>query len=215
MLEDDYGNRFIYAELGRLSKVYAVPKERKLSASDFKLVTPGKDDAPKQPATEGTAGGRTRRPSPGPPGESSKPSSARGPVNTEDTRPRLYALPERPHNVDRADITGQLDQLLAKSLPGYSNLKSYFTGALHLDRGSMELKPLREGSHVVAGTVLGKVGKTDSLAPHVNFAIRPAGKGAPQIDPKPILDGWKLLEATAIYRAAGENPFTETAGTRT
>ena len=37
--------------------------------------------------------------------------------------------------------------------------------------------------------------------------IRPAGKGAPHIDPKPILDGWKLLESTAIYRAAGENPF--------
>ena len=76
----------------------------------------------------------------------------------------------------------------------------------------MELKPLRKGSHVVAGTVLGKVGKTSDLAPHVNFAIQPAGKGAPKIDPKPILDGWKLLEATAIYRAAGENPFTTAAG---
>src|SRR5204863_6035285 len=31
--------------------------------------------------------------------------------------------------------------------------------------------------------------------------------GAPRIDPKPVLDGWKLLEATAIYRAAGRNPF--------
>ena len=37
--------------------------------------------------------------------------------------------------------------------------------------------------------------------------IRPAGKNAPQIDPKPILDGWKLLEATAVYRAAGVDPF--------
>ena len=27
------------------------------------------------------------------------------------------------------------------------------------------------------------------------------------IDPKPILDGWKLLEATAVYRAAGVDPF--------
>jgi hypothetical protein len=37
--------------------------------------------------------------------------------------------------------------------------------------------------------------------------IQPAGKNAPQIDPKPILDGWKLLEATAVYRAAGVDPF--------
>ena len=39
------------------------------------------------------------------------------------------------------------------------------------------------------------------------FEIRPAGRGAPRIDPKPILDGWKVLEATAIYRAQGKNPF--------
>ena len=44
-------------------------------------------------------------------------------------------------------------------------------------------------------------------APHMLFEIRPAGRGAPRIDPKPILDGWKLLESTAIYRAAGKNPF--------
>ena len=37
--------------------------------------------------------------------------------------------------------------------------------------------------------------------------IQPAGKNAPYIDPKPILDGWKLLEATAVYRAAGVDPF--------
>jgi hypothetical protein len=41
----------------------------------------------------------------------------------------------------------------------------------------------------------------------VLFEIRPAGRGAPRIDPKPILDGWKLLESTAIYRAKGKNPF--------
>jgi hypothetical protein len=34
----------------------------------------------------------------------------------------------------------------------------------------------------------------------MTFALRPAGKGAPKIDPKPILDGWRLLEATDIYR---------------
>ena len=39
----------------------------------------------------------------------------------------------------------------------------------------------------------------------MDFSIRPAGRGAPRIDPKPILDGWKLLEATAIYRASGRN----------
>jgi hypothetical protein len=71
----------------------------------------------------------------------------------------------------------------------------------------MDLRSLHEGSKVVAGTVLGRIGKTDELAPHLNFAIRPAGRGAPKIDPKPILDGWKLLEATHLYRAGGKDPF--------
>ena len=60
----------------------------------------------------------------------------------------------------------------------------------------------------MAGTILGRVGKTQKhVASHLLFEVRPAGKGAPRIDPKPILDGWKLLESTAIYRAAGKNPF--------
>jgi hypothetical protein len=77
-----------------------------------------------------------------------------------------------------------------------------------LDRSEIDLKPLVRGARVTAGTVLGRVGRTsERIAPHLRFEIRPAGRGAPRIDPKPILDGWKLLESTAIYRAAGRNPF--------
>ena len=47
--------------------------------------------------------------------------------------------------------------------------------------------------------------------PHVRFEIRPAGKGAPRIDPKPILDGWKLLESTAVYRAPDSGPLAQAA----
>jgi hypothetical protein len=52
----------------------------------------------------------------------------------------------------------------------------------------------------------------EGIDPHINFSIRPAGKGAPRIDPKPILDGWKLLEATAVYRAKGKTPFANLSG---
>jgi hypothetical protein len=201
VLEDGYGNRFTYAELGSVAKVYPAPKEHKLTANDFKLVTPKRDKAPSAPATAGAA--KTTSAPTGASGTS-------GPVNTEDSRARLYALPERPHNVDRAGVTGQLDDLLAHKFPGYETVKSYLGGVLHFDSKSMELRDMHEGSKVVAGTVLGHIGKTDSSAPHVNFSIRPTGRGAPKIDPKPILDGWKLLEATAIYRAAGKNPFQGT-----
>jgi hypothetical protein len=75
-------------------------------------------------------------------------------------------------------------------------------------RSGAARRPLRRGSHVVAGAVLGHVAPAAAgRAAHLLFAIRPGGRGAPLIDPKPILDGWKLLESTAIYRAAGRNPF--------
>jgi hypothetical protein len=69
---------------------------------------------------------------------------------------------------------------------------------------------LSVGTRVRGGRRLGRVGASrGGLAPHVRFSIRPSGRGAPIIDPKPILDGWKLLEATAIYRANGENVLRE------
>jgi Transglycosylase SLT domain/Peptidase family M23 len=65
---------------------------------------------------------------------------------------------------------------------------------------------LHVGSRVRAGAVIGRIGaSSNGTAPHLRFSIRPSGRGAPTIDPKPILDGWQLLEATAIYRANGKN----------
>jgi len=65
---------------------------------------------------------------------------------------------------------------------------------------------LQRGSHVRAGAVVGRIAvSSNGTAPRLRFSIRPSGRGAPSIDPKPILDGWQLLEATAIYRANGEN----------
>ncbi len=198
VLEDSYGNRFTYAQLGSVAEVYPVPKRDRLTAADFKLVTPGDDAEPTKPASAGgtkLAAAKTA------------PEKESGPVNTEDSRDRLYAFPERKANIGRADLTGQLNDLLADRFPGYEGFKAAFSGILRFDRRKMDLEALHEGSKVVAGTVLGKVGATDELAPHLHFAIKPTGRGAPSIDPKPILDGWKLLEATAIYRAAGRNPF--------
>jgi hypothetical protein len=210
VLQDSYGNRFTYAQMGKVSKVYAVPKQHRLSADDFKIVTPKRDDAPTRPASAGT-NGSAKHAAKGSDdkAKADKAQATKAPANTADVRRRLYAFPERRHNVDRADLSGQLDHMLKHRMPAYESVKNYLGGVLNLDQKDLELKPLREGSHVVAGTVLGHVGKTDKLAPHLNFSIRPAGRGAPKIDPKPILDGWKLLEATAIYRAAGQNPFAD------
>jgi Transglycosylase SLT domain len=54
---------------------------------------------------------------------------------------------------------------------------------------------LRRGSRLAAGTAFGR--SSGSLG----FAVRPAG--APRIDPRPILAGWRLAAATGAYRVEG------------
>ncbi len=108
------------------------------------------------------------------------------PLESQNLRPRLRALPSR---------AAEAEQEREATAAGSTGLAA--------NDGS-----LRVGSKVIAGTVLARVGAgADAVDSHINFSIRPAGRGAPRIDPKPILDGWKLLEATAIYRAKGKNPF--------
>ena len=70
-----------------------------------------------------------------------------------------------------------------------------------------ELASVKQGARVRAGAILGRLGGGSGTSPYLRFEIRPAGRGAPRIDPKPILDGWKLLESTAIQHAESGNGF--------
>ena len=205
VLQDAYGNRYTYAQLGEISEVHPVPKERALSAKDFKIVGNANADGDRpdpRPGGAASAGANDSEPDAQP--REPKPAP---PINTEELRQRLFALPERPSNVDTAGVTGQLNSLLGEKVPGYETFKSYFSSAFKFDAETMQLRDLRVGSKVTGGTVLGRIGQVGAGAPHLHFEIQPAGRGAPKIDPKPILDGWKLLETTAIYRAAGKDPF--------
>jgi hypothetical protein len=117
----------------------------------------------------------------------------RVPVESQNLRPRLRALPGRADSegASQSEDADALREAVAASSDG----------------------SLKVGSKVIAGTVLARVAAGgEGVDSHINFSIRPAGKGAPRIDPKPILDGWKLLEATAIYRAKGKSPFAELSG---
>jgi Transglycosylase SLT domain/Peptidase family M23 len=152
VLEDAYGNRFTYAELGRIVRHHR------------QVVLPSGDEK-------------------------------RVPVDSENIRPRLFALPGRAaasaEAEPQAEARREVDVAARKGADG----------------------TLKVGSKVIAGTVLGRIAKGNAgVDPHINFSIRPAGKGAPRIDPKPILDGWKLLEETAIYRANGKNALAADLG---
>src|SRR5204862_7359333 len=93
--------------------------------------------------------------------------ASKGPVNTEGARSRLFALPQRSGNVNQASLSGQIDQLLGQKVPGYETFKSAFASAFQFDPNTMQMKPLKVGSHVTGGSVIGQIGQAPvSGAPH-------------------------------------------------
>jgi len=212
-LQDVYGNTYTYGHLGKVAERYPAPKPRRLSRQQVQreLALPERDAAPtraasaaKEPAARGPRRSTARKASP----------SARRRVDRRDARQattpsagrarkeRLFANPRRPRSAEAGGAQQEFER--TGRVDGATTLE----GSLGVERSELRLKTLKRGSRVVAGTVLGRIGKRSrSAAPHALFEIRPAGRGAPRIDPKPILDGWKLLESTAIYRAEGRNPF--------
>ena len=204
-LRDVYGNVYTYGNLKKVSKYYPVPKQKVSGkASTSRTIDLPKDPKPTLAASAGKQVVQATSASIKALVSKVKPAAAA--VVPQVDKERLFANPKRP----RALKAGGQEQLLNSgvSVPGFTSFKSYFTQVFGLKRSDVVIKQLKVGSRVIAGTILGRLGVTSTTAaPHMLFEVRPAGQGAPLIDPKPILDGWKLLESTAIYRAAGKNPF--------
>jgi hypothetical protein len=208
VLQDVYGNRYTYSHLGSVSRVFPVPKRgaddpdrsaRALHANDEGKELP-EPDAPASAGRQLDDSDRERAKD-----RADKPESQDVPQASTPVKERLFAHP----SMEGAREAGGLEQLLdarARRDGSYEVYKNYFSRPFGLDPSKVTLRRLKEGSRVIGGTIIGRIGQTvPGMAAHVDFAIRPAGRGAPKIDPKPILDGWKLLEATAIYRASGRN----------
>jgi hypothetical protein len=203
VLQDVYGNRYVYSQLGSISSFHPVPKRYILDPRRAaRAIKANEDEALPKPKAAASAGRQVedsdaRR-------ETARRSSRRARPSMPVKR-RLFAHP----GIDGARQAGGLEQILDAQLRrsgGYETFRNYFSRPFGLDPSEVTLRRLGKGSRVIGGTIIGRVGQTVPSRPsHVEFAIRPAGEGAPRIDPKPILDGWKLLEATAIYRASGRN----------
>ena len=214
VLQDVYGNQYTYSQLGTVQRLYPVPNEdakpdRRAARAISARTQTAADPKPTAPASAGTQSRSSVEPAtvsaPKKQRAPAKPATRPAPAHSAVTyKARLFAHPQRPD----ARRAGGLDQVFQRQTNGrqYTTYDNFFAGEVGLNAKNAKLRPLKVGSKVVAGTVLARVGKTDvTRAPHVYFEIRPAGKGAPKIDPKPILDGWKLLESTAVYRASGKN----------
>ncbi len=205
-LQDTYGNTYTYAHLKSVADRVAVPKESKQSRTSVarELALPKSEAAPTAPASAGRPSAKAAKLE----AVTKAVTKTAAPVvkTVETAKQRLFANPTRPAPLKNGGREQILDS--GTAVPAAHGLRSYFAGDYGLKRDDVVLKRLVPGRKVIGGTVIGRIGKTSSrLAPHVLFEIRPAGRGAPRIDPKPILDGWKLLESTAIYRSQNKNPF--------
>ena len=214
-LRDAYGNRYVYGHLGTIAAKHPVPRERRASAKAIRheLGLDRKDKKPKK-AAHGRAAASSEREV----GDSAENDE------TAASAPAVAALLDHP----RATLAGVVEQ--SGELPAdVSSYDAWFAQPYTLDPADVKLEPLRKGSRVIGGTILGHVGRASlrregevnaadrsaersvagaegvERAPHLWFEVRPAGSETPRVDPKPILDGWRLLSATKIYGAAARS----------
>jgi hypothetical protein len=189
-LRDAYGNTYTYAQLGSVAALYPVLEPRVDTAVSARIAHPsssnGAGPAPSAPASAGVQ--------PHSPLSQAAVTTglAMGAANALETPPAPKPASPPPVLPAASGAGG------AASTP-----HSFRSGP-----NEVYLNQLHRGVQVLAGTVLGHVGAGQML-----FQIRPAGAGAPLIDPKPILDGWVRLEETSAFRAKGENPFLATSPT--
>jgi soluble lytic murein transglycosylase-like protein len=178
VLRDVYGDVFTYAGLGSIAPSYTRAKPAKASGSSVVKAASTRDPAPSKAATAGSQAPVTlqvKTPAPqnhgsgGGRAEISAPEDVPAGMN----RPRLFALPGNPDAKASAAVASARRAARAKAA---------------------QRLPLRKGSVVPSGTVLGTVWTGHGgHAGHLRFAVKPAGDSA-SIDPGPVLANWAELQ---------------------
>jgi hypothetical protein len=212
-LRDAYDNTYTYAHLGSVAKLYPVLQPHEHTAVGPR--TAGGNGSKGEPAPSGPASAGAQPHSPLSEDASVSPLALGAPTGLESPTAGVGAA--------GIPITPPAPSAPASSAPAKT------PRVFRAGPDDVYLHPLSVGVQVLAGTVLGHVGPgagaqgstgggagtvaTEVGVPHMLFQIRPAGVGAPLIDPKPILDGWVQLENTSIYRAKGKDPFLDNSPT--
>jgi membrane-bound lytic murein transglycosylase B len=186
ILRDVYGDVFTYAGLGSIASHYPKPKTPKtptLGAGSSATGLPAAKASDAKPTLPATAGHhapvtlKVKQRSAKTAGGAS--AVAGGEAQAPSTgKVRLFAHPGNP------DALASAAKRKRSSTAG-------------------QLLPLRAGSIVSKGTVLGRVRTpANASAGHLRFAIRPGGDQT-TIDPRPILKNWTQLTAALHPQGAG------------
>jgi soluble lytic murein transglycosylase-like protein len=181
VLRDVYGDVFTYAGLGSIAPSYVLPKPPHVRHAKSTVVEAAstRDPAPSQPASAGTQSPltlqvKTPAANAASAGHVSVQSDAQEAAPPGMERVRLFAHPGNP------------DARAAAAASAARRAKITSAG---------QRLPLRSGSVVASGTVLGRVrvppGGEDG---HLRFAIRPAGDQE-TVNPGPVLANWAQLQS--------------------
>jgi hypothetical protein len=235
-LRDAYGNTYTYAKLASVAQLYPElkPHDGKTDSSGAAQGEQPAEPKPTAPASAGTHAEATppagegglpsalslgsssalEAPAPGSSAPTETPAAASetpaaGAAATGTSGAPSTAQPEASASAGSSEAApaASAPEQAAPTAPPGATPRVFRSGP-----DDVYLHELHTGVRVIAGTVLGHVGGDEasdgeSAEPHMFFQIRPAGVGAPLIDPKPILDGWVQLENSSIFRAKGQNPF--------
>ncbi len=184
VLRDVYGDVFTYAGLGSIAPTYVLPKApRARVKSPVVEAASTRDPAPSQPASAGIQSPVTL---------SVKTPLAKGPSDHGLLSVQAASEEAAPAGMDKLRLfahPGNPDARAAAVASAARRARSASVG---------QRLPLRRGSVVASGTVLGRVrvppGARDG---HLRFAIRPAGDGE-TVNPGPVLANWAQLQ-TALH----------------
>jgi soluble lytic murein transglycosylase-like protein len=187
VLRDVYGDVFTYAGLGSIAPTYSLPKPSPTPApSPVVEVASGHDPAPAQAASAGVQAPLTLRVTAPKHRAKAAPASTRQallPAGASEATPsgmgkvRLFAHP------------GNVDARAAAATTAATTARL---------NAAAKHQPLRRGSVVASGTVLGSVSVSRAQQTgHLRFAIRPSGDPG-TIDPGPVLANWAQLQ-TALH----------------
>jgi Transglycosylase SLT domain len=194
VLRDTYGDLFTYAGLGSIAPGYRLPKPAQVRAPKGALQSreTASDPTPKQPASAGrqiplTLHVAKKAPTASKSRQVTVPSSgaSQGEASAGVGKVRVFAHPGNPDAIAAAHAAERT-----------ARLKARLAGWMTLGRGSV----------VAQGTVLGHLAsRGEASHATLRFAIRPAGAQS-AIDPRPIFENWKQLDAALHPQGAKDGP---------
>jgi hypothetical protein len=215
-IEDSDGDRFTYAQLGKIESIYPVLKPRRQSALGInraldagpggdaripvatKLLASGSSSGPAGGTAQGVNQGGTRATAKARPTDKGRAEPA---LFVPLVKERLFAHPSRPASYAAGGRIQLQSERAANGARAGARQADYYSTTVRLAAGGFALAHLARGSVVLAGTILGRVGRSAPGSGQIVFQIRPAGAREP-VDPGPIVAGWQLLGRLTAGRAS-------------